>query len=92
MITVTVQIGNTDDRLSQKVWAAYVREVDRAIQPYAKAVHFFGGSLPFEDWQNCCWVFESRDSADELKKWLKKVLEKYGQSSLAWTEGKTRML
>lgn len=103
--TVVIQIGNTDDKLSQERWAAFVGQLERAIQRLGD-VHFFGCSMPDSPWQNCCAVVEVEDlvwknydwaSFDE---WVKHVItpgladlrDRYNQDSIAMTLGHTEFV
>ena len=53
--TVTIQIGNSDDKLTQKQWANFVNEV-RSLIVQTGETHFDGGSRNDARWQNFCWV------------------------------------
>lgn len=91
MKTVTIQIGNSDNKLAQVDWANYVSEVRRKILRYCYVVHFFGGSSNWENWQNVAWVITGED--DNLALLLVELIEiriKFQQDSIAWTEGKTQ--
>ena len=90
MKTIIIQIGNSDNKLRQVEWADFVETIKNIIGRYAVAIHFFGGSSNWENWQNACWVFDV-NKADRiaLSDALTAVRQKYQQDSLAWTEGKT---
>lgn len=93
MITVTVQIGNSDDKLSQKEWSAYVRDVGMCIRTLCPDVHFFGGSPNWLEWQNVAWVFNStKEDATALYVELVDIRKKYNQESIAWTQGNTAFI
>lgn len=93
MITVTVQIGNSDDKLSQKDWAHYVSVVRNAIATSAFQVHFSGVSAADATWQNAAFVFEiERTPANQLAIDLQAIRAGHNQESLAWTEGKTEFI
>lgn len=93
MTTVTIQIGNSDDKLSQADWAMYVKEVQRAINYYCPDVHFFGGSPNWERWQNVAWVTNAnKDELTRLSLRLSEIKEKYRQTSIAWTQGETSFI
>lgn len=42
MKTVTIQIGNSDNRLTQVEWSEYVEKVNNLVRDCAYAVHFNG--------------------------------------------------
>lgn len=92
MKTITVQIGNSDDKLTQAEWSEFVNKVDRAIALANGRIHFMGGSYNDAPWQNFCWVFNLRDDNREdgtLFRHLKLIRKAFKQDSLAWTEGDT---
>ena len=90
MKTITIQIGNTDDKLTQVEWAAYVLTVKDTILRHCKQIHFFGGSVNWDRWQNVAWVFEcSEEMIDSLRKGLTADRKAFNQDSIAWTEGET---
>lgn len=88
--TVTIQIGNSDDKLSQRQWSNFVSDVDRAIFESPCDIHFSGFSQPNVEWQNACWVIEILPKdIDALRVDLTHWREKYDQDSLAFTVGET---
>ena len=89
--TVTVQIGNSDDRLSQERWSEFIDSVAGEINRWAGGqVHFTGYSNPTATWQNAAWVFNvPSDKASWLKYYLTKACREFSQDSIAWTEGET---
>jgi hypothetical protein len=90
MKTITVQIGNTDNKLTQKEWSEFVCEISSAIHIFVKEVHFGGGSASWEEWQNYAWVFiVTNDRVKMIKDKIKAIREFYRQDSVAWTEGET---
>ncbi len=88
--TVTIQIGNTDDKLTQSHWSAFVKKCDSLICRRARQVHFSGFSNPSEVWQNSAWVFEI-SGGESARLWdeMKQLAQEFNQDSIAWTEGKT---
>jgi len=90
VITVAVQIGNSDDKLLQVDWALYCEDVSECIDILAEQIHFSGASHPFCRWQNACWVFEIEPvSISELKEKLTLIRKKYIQDSIAILVGNT---
>jgi hypothetical protein len=88
--TTTVQIDNSDDKLTQKMWSHFVDEVDNAIKLLAAGIHFSGGSSARLRWQNYAWVFNVADQYREpLSRKLAEIRKTYNQDSIAWTEGET---
>lgn len=90
MNTITIQIGNSDDKLSQKLWSNFVGEIDSAIRNAADDVHFTGCSFPSAPWQNAAWVFNvAHDKRDWLIHRVTEIRQEYKQDSVAWTAGET---
>lgn len=93
MTTITVQIGNSDDKLTQEEWSGYVWEVAIACEAFAEQVHFHGFSPAGEPWQNAAWVLSvSETFVLELQERLAAIRAKYRQESIAWTEGATAFI
>ena len=102
MKTITLQIGNTDNKLTQQEWSRFVNSVDNylnvSMQHYIK-IHFSGGSNNSSPYQNFCWVFEKTNDEiedyvlDTIKKQISNYAkEEYKQDSIAWTEGVTEFV
>jgi len=93
MKTVTVQIGNSDNKLTQKQWSSFIFHVNSDVTKYASSIHFKGGSSYNEPWQNACWVFEmSAEDIPQLKKSLTIIRRVYLQDSVAITVGETEFI
>lgn len=91
MKTVTIQIGNSDDKLTQTEWAAYVLMMRTNILQHCTAVHFFGASANWERWQNVAWVVVCEDAKlAALKAAVTDARSTFNQDSAAWTEGETQ--
>ena len=91
--TVVIQIGNSDDKLSQREWSGYVNDVGEAVDQYQYAVHFSGGPSTSAYWQNYCWVLVVRD--EDMVKFFERlqVLRKcFKQDSIAVTIGDTQFM
>lgn len=91
MSTVTIQIGNNDDKLKQLEWSNFIFEVYSIIAHASNKVHFFGTSLGNSEWQNACWVIEY-DGVRPLFERLRVIREKYKQDSVVVTIGKTEFI
>lgn len=93
-MTVLVSIGNSDDRLTQREWAAYHEDVDRLVRRNADIVHGAWVSLPTAPWQNAAWAFDLANglAATSLRVSLRLVAEEYRQESIAWMQGYTEFL
>ncbi len=92
-VTVTVQIGNSDDNLLQHQWAGFVKYVNEKINLVAGEVHFHACSEGSARWQNAAWVFDIRPKCvGELKKYLNHTRKCYKQDSITWAQGKTEFI
>jgi hypothetical protein len=90
MKTMTIQIGNSDDKLTQKEWNAYWNAVNFEISNIAFEIHFVGGSDAVARWQNYCWVIAISEANEQaLKNFLTVVRTRYQQDSVAVTVGTT---
>jgi hypothetical protein len=90
MKTITIQIGNSDDKLTQMKWAHFYADVNHEITQANTRVHFAAPSPAQAAWQNACWVIEIDGSeALALRATLSRLREQYQQDSIAWTEGQT---
>lgn len=87
-MTVTVQIGNSDDKLSQERWSVFIGQTGQLIRSTAKTIHFSGGSAANSPWQNYCWVAEM-DITDEFMAACKDLAKRFSQDSISITTGTT---
>lgn len=86
---ITIQIGNSDDKLSQRDWAAFIKQIRDAAEADGNLVHFAGGSNVDVSWQNYCICLEthSPETRDKLKSECVKIKKRFNQDFIAWTEG-----
>lgn len=91
--TVTVQIGNSDDKLTQEEWSRFVQCVQIAIKTYGSQMHFRGGAAADAPWQNYAWVFAILPHRlRALRTELTNIGIKFRQESVALTIGKTEFI
>lgn len=82
MTTICISIGNSDNKLTQTEWAAFILDLDGVIKKYEARRHFFGGSVTWVTWQNVMWCCElPADSVDEIKRAISLVRIHYGQDA-----------
>lgn len=87
---VCIQIGNTDNKLSQQEWSEYCSAI-RSLCASLGSVHFAGGPANDMPWQNYC-VCVSTDNPDRLRDLVLARREHHKQDSVAWLEGTTSLI
>jgi len=98
---IVIQIGNSDDKLTQKEWSEFVNKVGDLVDSCCHTTHFFGGSSNWKQWQNACWVAVLKNSSytcltdEQYTNFLVDLAEiggAYKQDSIAVIEGNTQLL
>jgi hypothetical protein len=93
MTTVTVQIGNGDNKLSQGEWSKFVGEMRQIIQRHVRQIHFQGGSDWDAPWQNACWVGEvSPEQMPALKAAITRRRIPFKQDAAAISVGEAKFI
>jgi hypothetical protein len=98
MDVAVIQIGNSDDKLTQAEWSEFVADVQDMIVHSNYTIHFHGLSVGSAPWQNACWVlgFQNNLAAiikiNTLRHDLEKLVRKYHQDSIALTLGDTEFV
>lgn len=91
-VTVIIQIGNSDDKLSQREWSRFVTSTWKYLETVGD-IHFSGFSPPEAVWQNACWVVEVEDHvARSIKVAMARQAFLYSQDSIAVTVGTTEFI
>ena len=91
--TVVIQIGNSDDKLTQREWSEYWSEVETTLCDMEADKHFSGGSGTINPWQNYCWVVAMKETdVPALKNRLRDIRAKYRQDSVAVLCGDTQFI
>jgi hypothetical protein len=88
-VTVTIQIGNSDDKLTQQEWSGFVSDMRINVTSYGE-VHFDGGNDNDARWQNYCWVVNV--PCEQLENFKTEVAffgRAHRQTSIAFTVGET---
>lgn len=93
-MTVVIQIGNSDDKLSQAIWAAFVHAMRHdAILKNCKQIHFAGAPGNAERWQNFAFVVEcSPEQVEPLRRAVADIRSVFDQDSAAFTVGETEFV
>lgn len=85
--TVYVSIGNSDDKLTQAEWAAFVRAFVKTMRANTTQIYGEWYSNPDSAYQNACIAAAI---PDEHVGWLRAALlslrEEFRQDSIAWAE------
>lgn len=92
-VTVVVQIGNTDDKLTQKKWASFVASMNEVVRGRASCVHFCGHSDGNAVWQNWCIVATVDEAwVENLRATIEHCRKRYDQDSAAVMFGNTEFI
>lgn len=93
MSAVYVSIGNSDDKLSQVDWSAFVKRVLRLVRMHGGVVHGEWYSLPHHRFQNACICFDLiPGSGERIKAKLAEIAAEYRQDSIAWAAAETEFI
>ena len=90
--TVTILIGNTDNKLTQQEWAEFCEGVSDVALRYASSVQFSGASNGTAPWQNACWVIVLEGDYAGLTTRLGILAHHYKQDSIAVVVGATEFV
>jgi hypothetical protein len=90
METIIIQIGNSDNKLSQRDWANFISVIRSLVGRHCGQVHFDGGPRFDSIYQNFCVIAEiyTRDK-ENITKDLSTVRKAFNQDSIAVTFGET---
>ena len=93
-MTITLQIGNSDNKLTQVEWSEFVHEVGKTLEFLCGPIHFHGCSHGAARWQNAAWVAEivSPKNLDDVRTDLRIIARKFRQDSIALTTGNTEFV
>lgn len=93
MKTVVINIGNSDNKLTQSEWSSYIDHMNQVTNEFTDRTHFCGGSSFDVPWQNACWVCEIRqDQTQSLMEAIRCCRQKWKQDSAAVTIGTTELI
>ncbi len=93
MKTVSLLIGNSDNKLSQKEWSDFHEAVEHAVAHYEDGRQFTGCSEGCSPWQNACWVFTIDESKlSKLTFDLEGIRKLWKQDSVAIISGDTQFI
>lgn len=93
-MTITVQIGNSDNQLTQAEWSEFVHETGKMLTNRSGQIHFHGCSHGAAKWQNAAWVAEvwNPQTAEEIRTDLRILARQFRQESIALTTGNTEFV
>jgi hypothetical protein len=93
MTTVSLQIGNGDDKLSQTQWHELVVEMKVLVERYSTKLHFFGAPENWHAQQNVAFIFDVEDATiSAMQAEVTTLRVRFNQESAAWTEGRTSFI
>lgn len=93
MTTVYVSIGNSDDKLPQADWSAFVQQFMIAVRHRASRIYGEWYSLPNTIYQNACIAAEVNDpDVPLLRSELARLREAHHQDSVASAVAETEFL
>jgi hypothetical protein len=95
MNTIAIQIGNSDDKLTQKQWACFVLELRSQVDRCDCQIHFWGASVNYEPWQNLCCVCTVPDREGLMERFLRgitNIRKRFDQESAAVLIGETKFI
>ena len=93
MKTFTIQIGNSDDKLTQLRWSLFYQSVQELLGVMCESMHFSGTSDTAARWQNAAWVIACNEGeAAVIRRELAFIAAEFEQGSIAWTEGETEFI
>lgn len=93
MKTIVIQIGNSDNKLSQSEWATFAGAVRLAVSTHVNHIHFSGGSDWDAPWQNACFVCEvTPETIEMLKANLIQIRSSFQQDSIAFLTGEVEFI
>jgi len=83
---IYVSAGNSDDKLSQYLWAHFTSEIEASLEEHGK-LHGAWFSRPDSEFQNACWCveFDNPGEASYCHGFLTGLRDTYRQDSIAWT-------
>ncbi len=91
--TISVLIGNSDDKLSQVEWNKFHSQVGSVINHHREEIFFSGSSEGSQPWQNACWVFSMHEEyLPTLKDRLNTLRVFFRQESVAITVADTQFI
>ena len=92
--TITICIGNTDDKLPQARWSAYCAAISDILWENQADIQFYGHSLANATWQNATWVVitESEEQFNNIQTRLMTARQAYDQDSIAFVAGQTEFI
>ncbi len=92
--TLTLLIGNSDNKLTQKEWNRFCENLSVFAHDIASEVHFEGFSPSNSQWQNAAIVLIPGVDIEESNviRGLKSLCVKFKQESIAVIVGETKFI
>lgn len=91
--TITILVGNSDNRLTQSDWTRFCRDVTQLVESKSLTKQFAAPSIGWHTFQNACWVITIDETlVAEFKKWITEIRKHYLQDSVAIVVGDTEFI
>lgn len=91
MKTIYISIGNSDDKLSQKEWSEFVKDLDDICSIFER--HGAWSSQSWSPYQNACICVEVPNNAvRELRNSLRGLAVRHRQDSIAMAIAETELV
>jgi len=82
--TIVIQLGNSDNNLSQEEWSQFVTYVRDSVDEFCEEIHFDGHSKGDSPYQNACFVGEIyTNKVDALETRLAGFAMQFRQEAIA---------
>lgn len=93
MESVTILIGNSDDRLTQEEWSQYIQKIKEVLSYWCTEIHFIGGTSFESQWQTACFVGTvSENNKNKLVLAVSSIRKDFKQNSSAVIFGQVMMV
>jgi hypothetical protein len=90
---ICIQIGNTDNRLSQQKWSEFCDRLYELCDD-AGFINFAGGAPTNAPWQNYCICLCTfgTTTQERLLQYVTELRKEFNQDSVAWLQGHTQFI
>ena len=91
--TVCIQIGNSDNKLTQEEWSNFVNGVRYYVKTFSVSIFFDGSSPNDAPWQNHALIFGcDLENYHRIREHAIRLRKQFKQDSVALLEGDTEFI